>query len=196
VGRAKAPVTVDGTIAGDEWAGADASQAMVIAQGIRAEPVKPPSRAWLLHDGAALLLAIQNEVDPSKPLRRGDTWGQDDAVEIAIRSLAAKDAPLLVLRGYPSGHFESSDEAGAPTAVVKRALAGVEYKARSVDDRHWTVEWRLPFASLGVDPTKQKRLQFNLSVRKTAPEPFWLMWQGTGACTWEVANAGVIELAK
>ena len=196
VGRAKAPVTVDGTIAGDEWAGADPSQAMVIAQGIRAEPVKPPSRAWLLHDGAALLVAIQNEVDPSKPLRRGDTWGQDDAVEVAIRSLATKDAPLLVLRGYPSGHFESSDEAGAPTAAVKRALAGVEYKAKSVDDRHWTVEWRLPFASLGVDPAKQKRLQFNLSVRKTAPEPFWLMWQGTGACTWEVANAGVIELAK
>jgi hypothetical protein len=32
-------------------------------------------------------------------------------------------------------------------------------------------------------------------VRKTAPEPFWLMWQGTGAWTWYVENAGFLELS-
>lgn len=116
-------------------------------------------------------------------------------MELAIRNLAVKTAPILVLRGYPSGHFESSDEAGAPATAVKRAGEGVEYQARTVDSRHWTVEWRIPFVSLGVDPAKHARLQFSLSVRKMAPQPLWLMWQGTGAHTWDIANAGIIVLA-
>ncbi|MGQ9731460.1 MAG: right-handed parallel beta-helix repeat-containing protein, partial [Candidatus Zipacnadales bacterium] len=196
VSRARSTVTLDGMASEEEWNQAGTTTIMPIAQGIHAEPVKPISRAWLLHDRTALLVGIENIVDASKPLRLGNTWGQDDAVEIAICNPARPPAPILVLRGYPSGHFDSSNEAGAPTEAVEKAAQGVEYQARTVDATRWTAEWRIPFASLGIDPTKHQRLQFNLSVRKTAPEPFWLMWQGTGGCTWEVGNAGVIVLAK
>jgi len=64
-----------------------------------------------------------------------------------------------------------------------------------IDPAHWTAEWKIPFASLGIDPVKHSKFEFNLSVRKTAG-PDWLMWRGTGACTWEVGNAGFLVLAK
>jgi len=195
--RAAAPVQLDGAIAPEEWGGALVSKAMVVEQGINGEKVQPGSIAWIAYDETCLLVAIDNEVDPSRPLQRGDQWGRDDAVEIALRNTKAGDqAPVLVLRGYPSGHFESSDEAGASPAAVARAAQGVEYRARVVSPSHWTAEWRVPFASLGIDPAKQAGFAFNLSVRKTSPQPFWLMWRGTGSYTWAVENAGVLELVR
>jgi hypothetical protein len=63
-----------------------------------------------------------------------------------------------------------------------------------VDHTHWTAEWKIPLAGLGVDPGRHAQLEFNLTARKTASDQ-WLMWQGTGGCSWEVRNAGFIELA-
>ena len=100
-----------------------------------------------------------------------------------------------MLRGFASGHFESREEAGAPAAAVARAAQGVRYRAKVVGPDRWVCEWRIPFASLGVNPNRQSRLAFNLSVRKTAND-LWLMWQGTGSYTWEVAHAGFLELAR
>jgi hypothetical protein len=191
-----APIAIDGTLNASEWWGLDPAKGVAIAQGIQGEPVKPPSRAWLAFDNEALYVAIDNTLDSSKPLLKGNTWGQDDAVEIAIRNTPVKGAPILVLRGYPSGHFESSDEAGAPAAAVKQAAQGVAYKAGIVSSQHWVTEWRIPFASLGIDPAKQTRFEFNLSVRKTSPEPQWLMWVGTEAHTWDIQSAGVLELVR
>ena len=79
--------------------------------------------------------------------------------------------------------------------TTQREVANMINAARIVDDTHWTAEWRIPFASLGIDPAKQKRFQFNISVRKMA-EPLWIMWQGTGAHTWDVRTAGTLELGR
>jgi hypothetical protein len=187
VARATAPPAVEGQ---------NPAKAMVIEQGIRGEKVQPGSLAWIAYTNDRLFVAIDNRIDPSKPLRRGDAWGQDDAVEIAMQDLTAgKDAPIIVLRGFPSGSFQSSGEAGAPDAVVERAKQGVRYRARVIDAGRWTTEWQIPWASLGVDPAKHTRFALNLSVRKTADDS-WVMWRGTGGCTWEVGNAGIIELAQ
>ena len=188
---------MDGTIDPQEWGGARPGGAMVIAEGIQGEKVEPRSLAWLAHDDTALYVAFDNQVDPSSPPTQGNTWGQDDAVEIALKNTAASDrAPILVLRGYPSGHFESSTEAGASEGAAGRAALGVEYAVKILDDEHWTAEWRIPFESLGIDPDRHTTFAFNLSVRKTAPEPFWLMWRGTSAHTWDLDTAGTIELVR
>ena len=196
---------MDGTITPEEWAGGNfddydptGMNPFIIEQGIHGEKVTPQSLAWLIWDDAYLMLAIDNEVDPSKPLRPpGGEWGSGDMVEIALCNTAAgKDAPILVLRGYPSGHFESREDAWASPAAAQRAAEGVEYAARIVDASHWTAEFRLPFASLGIDQAKKhSKFAFNLSMKKTA-QPLWLMWQGTGGHTWDVWNAGFIELIR
>jgi len=196
VPRAVVLAKIDGDLKAEEWNGMDAAKAMVVEQGIDGGKITPRTLAWLTWDDANLYVGIDNAVTQSKPLQTGQTWGQDDAVEVAFRNPGAgKNAPILILRGFTNGHWESSDEAGAPGAIVKRVAEGVAYAAKIVDAGRWTAEWKIPFTSLGVDPTKQTKLEFNLSVRKTA-EPNWLMWQGTGAWTWEVGNAGFITLVK
>ncbi|MCD6350943.1 MAG: right-handed parallel beta-helix repeat-containing protein [Armatimonadetes bacterium] len=195
--RLAGAVKIDGALEPGEWGQARGQQTMTIQQDPMGKTRRPASRAWVAWDDTALLVAIENPTDPSKPLHGGNKWGQDDAVEVAVQNPAGgSKAPILVLRGYTTGHFESSAEAGAPPAAVKKAARGVQYAARVVRPGLWTAEWRIPFASLGVDPTKHRRLAFNISVRKTSPEPLWLMWQGTGAWTWLVPNAGLLELAQ
>jgi len=195
VPRAESPIKVDGALEPAEWGGMQPDGAIVIEEDVRRQKVEPKSLARLLWDDLSLYVAFDNAVDADSPLRRGNEWGRDDAVEVALRNVAAgDDAPVLVLRGYPSGHFESSDEAGAPADAVKRAAEGVQYAARVVNTGRWTAEWRIPFVSLGVDPRRDRRLACNLTVRKSAG-PLWVLWQGTGAQSWRLDRAGIIELA-
>lgn len=194
VPRAAATVTVDGTIAPAEWDGAKPEQAMSLAQRHTGEPANPVSQAWLRHDGENLWLAVDNAMDPAKPMRIGRQWGQDEAVELAVRNVAlGKDAPILVLRGYADGHLAASADAGAPAEAVRRAVEGVEYAARVVDASRWTAEWKIPLASLGVNPAEHRKLAFNLTVRKVGSS-LWLMWEGTGGNSWWVERAGFLEL--
>jgi hypothetical protein len=188
-----ARVRIDGIIVPAEWAGADPSRGLIIAEGLEREEVAPRSTAWLQYDSEALYVAVDNAVDPASPLRTGSTWGQDDAVEIALRNPAGSASPpILILRGYPGGKFASSDEAGAPAEAVAQAAKGVQYAARVLGKDRWSAEWRIPWASLGVDPARHRRLDFNLSIRKTGG-PAWVLWQGTRHATWNVNNAGTLE---
>lgn len=188
--------TVDAVIGTDEWPVAEAAATLEVAQGIHGEKISPPSRAWLSWDDEAFYVAVENAVNPKFPILPGNTWGQDDAIELALRNPGAgKNAPIIVLRGFPSGHFESSGEAGAPSAVVARASQGVVYKARQVDDKIWVAECSIPFSSLGLNPAALPELQFNLSVRKTADDQ-WVEWQGTAGSTWQVENAGIVKFVK
>jgi hypothetical protein len=197
VSRATAPITIDANITGAEWGGL--ARAVPIEQGLDGRKVSPTSTAWIAHDGANLLIAVDNAVNPDRPLQTLDQWGGNDAVEIAVQSAAsaspaATAAPILVLRGYPNGVFHSDDEAGAPPAAVKKAAEGVVYKARVVSLSRWVTEWRIPFASLGLDPTKPLKFAFNLTAHKTGG-PDWVQWQGTrDKCSWQADVAGYLEI--
>jgi hypothetical protein len=108
--------------------------------------------------------------------------------------LGAK-APIIVLRGFADGTFSSSDEAGAPADVAKRAGQNVSYKANIVDSSRWIAEFRIPFASLGIKPNPDAKYPFNLAVRKQGSEA-WVMWRGTGECTWYVPEAGLLKFVR
>ncbi len=195
VAKGTATPTIDGDLQASEWNGAEAKAAMVIEQGIQGEKLAPRSLAWLAWTPEALWVAIDNAVEGKQPIATTNVWGRDDAVEIAFAQPGGQNLPILVLRGYPNGRWESSEEAGAPPALVKQAAEGVGYAAKVTGKERWTCEWRIPLASLGLDPAKAQRYPFNLSIRKPANN-LWLMWQGTAACTWEVLQAGLIELAR
>ncbi|NUQ00050.1 MAG: right-handed parallel beta-helix repeat-containing protein, partial [Armatimonadetes bacterium] len=190
------PPVVDGKLEPAEWLGLDPAKAMVLEQEVDGRKTSPRSLAWLGWDDQALYIAFDNAVASTPPLRTGAQWGQDDAVEVALRDgLSNKSAPLLVLRGFPNGQAVSSDEAGAPESAVKRVGEALTYRAAVVNPARWVAEYRLPWAALGIDPAKSNRLQFNLAVRKSA-QPLWQMWRGTTAQTWRVDEAGILELAR
>ncbi|HJN15381.1 MAG TPA: hypothetical protein QGH10_07825, partial [Armatimonadota bacterium] len=188
-GRIGQAPTIDGELAAGEWAG----DPLVIEDGIRGEKAGPPSRAWVARDADALYIAIENDL--GGPASEANTWGQDDAIEIAIRDSGREGAPILLLRAYPNGHFESSQEAGATGRDARRAMDGVRCEVGTSDGK-WTTEWAIPFESLRIAPKVSRRFEFNISVRKLAPEGVWLMWRGTGAHTWDIDRAGILKLAK
>ncbi|MCE5241177.1 right-handed parallel beta-helix repeat-containing protein [bacterium] len=191
--RVTAP-TADGDLKPEEWGGE--AKVVVLEQGLDGGKVAPASRAWLLHDGRCLYVAVDNTVNKDQPLQTKDEWGGSDAVELAFRSLSGASAPILVLRGYPNGAFHSDDEAGAPAAAVKQAAAGVVYRCKVLGPDRWVTEWQIPLASLGIDPSKQPKFFFSLTVRKSGG-PTWVQWQGTrDKCTWQADNAGTLELGR
>ena len=198
-------IQVDGGLGDPGWGG-DGAAVLVnenlagdVSYGLQGGEEKADSlasRAWVVHDGTHLLIAMHNPVSQAKPLRPGNSWGGDDAVEVAIsKDTPGIRSPILVLRGYPSGHFDSAQVTATPARAARRAAEGVLHAAKMDTPGLWTAEWRIPFASLGIDPATDKRLAFNLTVRKSADNQ-WRMWRGTGTATYEVFEAGFIELAR
>lgn len=175
--------TIDGVLSPGEWPG----EGFALAQDAGGDVVFSPSQAWVAHDGAALYVAFRNPVNGAAAMALDAVWGKSEAVEVAVRR--AKGAPILVLRGFANGSFGSSDEAGAPDDAVKRAQRGVQYAAKVDGAALWTCEWRIPFASLGIDPATDRSLAANLTVRKVV-DNLWVMWVGTGGRSWELDHAG------
>jgi hypothetical protein len=193
--RRAAPVTVDGKLGPEEWFGLDPAKGMMLQEGVEGEKVALPTRAWLAWDDEALYLAFDNSVDKGTPMLREDAWGANDAIEVSLRDAARGDkAPTLVLRGFTNGTFVSSDEAGAAPDVARKAGEKALYAATVIDAGRWVAELRLPFASLGITPKPGLRFPFNLAVRKQGDAP-WVMWRGTGNCTWYVQEAGLVRFA-
>ncbi len=190
--RRQVAAKIDGNFDPEEWP----AQGIVLQEGVEGEKVTLPTKAWLAWDDEALYVAFDNAVSKEVPMVRDDAWGGSDAIEIALSNAAlGAKAPILVLRGFTNGTFQSSEEAGAPPAVAKKAGEGVQYAARVVDAGRWTAEVRLPFASLGINPNTDLRFPLNLSVRKQGDDA-WVMWRGTGNCTWYVPEAGLVRFVR
>jgi hypothetical protein len=194
--RLSGSVQVDGQLESAEWFGLSPAQGILLQEGVDGEKAKLPSRTWLAWDDEALYLAFDNQVNPDTPLGLGDAWGGSDAIEVAISDgTRGKAAPILVLRGFATGTFTSSDESGAPPEVVRKAAEGVQFAARIVDKGRWTAELRVPLASLGFTPKAGVRYPFNVSVRKQGDDP-WVEWRGTGDRTWYLPGAGFVRFAR
>ena len=192
--RATAAITIDGKLTPEEWFGLDPARGLTLQEGVDGEKCKFKTLAWLAYDDQALYVAFDNAVDKTIPMSLDNTWGSNDATEISLSKPGAK-SPILVLRGFAGGKFESSDEAGAPADLVHRASESVEYKATVIDKGRWVAEFRIPLASLGLKPEAGLSYPFNLAVRKMGDEA-WVMWQGTGGCTWLVPEAGLVKFAR
>lgn len=197
-------IVVDGVVDPMEWVPGDATgrapeihdtaELVWTASGGKAAR---PSQAMFQTDETHLYLNFRNEIDPAQGVSGGHQWGRDDAVELALAEVAGGQlGPIIVLRGYADGTWESSSEAGAPPQVVRRAREGVKYAAKTSGPAMWCAEWSIPFASLGLDPAKRNpRLVFNLSVRKPAGDE-WVTWRSKPGRTWEVRDSGFLWLAQ
>jgi len=190
---------IDGSVDDPLWK--QAEPPMLIEQSVEgAAKTQPASKAWLCNDGANLLVAVEVNLKPGNAIRPGKQWGQCDAVEIALANpLDGDKAQTIVLRGYASGSFESSEEAGASAKTAAKAAEGVEYASRIAGPQRWTAEWKIPFAAAGgidLEQNGRAKLMFNITVRK-ASEELWQMWRSTDeAPSWSVDRTGFIEVER
>lgn len=196
-------ITIDGVVDPTEWTPGDATGAAPevhdtaeLAWTHTGEAARHPSQAMVQTDDTHLYVSFRNEIDPAAGLSGGHTWGRDDAVEIALAQVEGQIGPIIVLRGYADGHWESSGEAGAPPEVVARAGKDVAYAAQPLGDAMWCAEWGIPFSSLGISPAdRNPRLVLNLSARKPAGDE-WVMWSRAGGSTYDVHRSGFLWLAQ
>ena len=202
VRRLGATITIDGTVDPEEWTPGEKQTVSVN----RYEPIKLiwravgekatyPSTAYLEVDDANLYAAFINDVEPKGGIVGGHTWGQSDAVEVALAVVEDNEpGPIMLWRGYTDGHFESSNEAGAPQKVVKRVLQGAQYACHTVSKTRWTAEWKIPFAAIGIAPRElNPRILFSLAVRKVSGNE-WVTWKKAPGASWDVRKSGVLWL--
>jgi len=197
-------IVIDGKTSAVEWTPGDATgrapdvhQTAELKWRPNKKPVTRPCHAMVQTDDGHLYVQFHNEVNPDKGVTLGHQWGKHDAVEIALAEIGDKMGPVMVLRGYADGTWETTDESGAPKAVQQRIRTGkVEYAAAVVSNGLWTAEWRIPYAALGLAPrTHNPRLAFNLSVRNVGDNE-WAMLKNTGGATWDLSRSHILWLAQ
>jgi hypothetical protein len=189
-------IAIDGVLTPGEWDAGNVAVLQLTAD-YKGMPVKYPSTAWVTHDGNTLYVAVSSTVSPAAPVTKTASWGQDDAVEIALQDVSGeRPGPVFVLRAYPSGHVVSVDDAGAPPAAVQALGKAATFAATTPEDGQWDAEWAIPLNAMGVAPPRPAHspcLRFNVTVRKAASRE-WVMWRPTNGNSWLVERTGIICL--
>lgn len=200
--KANGKITIDGKVTDDEWVddrfeetwGKNPNDHFILNQTIDGMKTSMTSAGRIRHDRDFLYIAMVNMVDSRKPIMMGNQWGRCDAVEIAMQSRNARNQPeTLVYRGFASGDFVSSNEAGASEKMIQDSQIGVSYKAVVESNDAWSCEWKIPWKSLGIQPALNREIPFNVTVRKTASQE-WVTWSPTRSHTWRVDLSGQLRL--
>ena len=167
---------------------------MVLARHVTGGEADRLSWAWLAYDESALYIAIDNAIHPDTRLD-GDQWGIDDAVEVSIQIMReGESGAIYVLRGYGNGSATFGTTRGNAEPAAGDA-GDIAFAASAPETGRWTAEIRIPFRALGLDQTVDRRLSFNLTVRKVLDD-LWLMWEGTRGHSYDVGEAGIIEFVR
>jgi len=190
VKRTATPVLVDGNLGEAEWGGFSDVETMVLEATVGNALATPPAKAWLIHDGTALLVGFTTPLTQVRDL--GSTWGQSDATELAFQEEGNFRAELRVLRGFTDGTWEVTDETSTSDETRARVHQGVEYAAVQTDD-HWSAEWKIPLSNLDIRPGG--RIRFNLTVRRIDGAQ-WIMWRPTLAHSYDVSEVGSLQFEK
>ncbi|MEK6794434.1 MAG: LamG-like jellyroll fold domain-containing protein [Spirochaetota bacterium] len=186
--RTSSSITADGTIDASEWG----DDVLVLAQNYNGAKADRQSRAWIRYDDTRIYIAVESDIQPGTKLD-GNSWGRNDAVEISLRALRGKDrTPITVFRGFGNGYLQFGATKNASDEPDYTDPHGAVFKAARKDERTWCAEFSLPFALFDIDPAKDVRCAFNITVRKTADD-LWLMWEGTRGNSFNVDNAGVLN---
>jgi len=203
----KAPINIDGKLEKEEWAGLDMNKAMVINQyhtGEKKEGAK--SFAWLMYDADNLYIGVKNEPDPYREGMRLKAKSHTPLMEIALESQNGPHGegwwlddnvtgPIFSIFCRYNGDMTVNNLFGMPYEMARKIEKSSEYKVSIHDEENkvWTAEIKIPFASVGINPFEVTQLCFNLGVSKKAG---WFAWIATGNTIWRVENAGYIKFAR
>ena len=183
---AQAPV-IDGQSSEGEWPG-EALEMRETPDGVQI--LGKPCAARVVTDGRQLFVHMSV---PTSAVTRGSEWRRDDGAEVCILGKAPDGKPVTwVVRGFAGGAHRSSTEAGAPVAASQALGKAVRFQA-TVRKDGWQGEWSIPLDALGVSPSAQAKVPFNLGIFRSETGE-WINWVGTQGPTWKLDSAGLIRL--
>ncbi|NOX55702.1 MAG: hypothetical protein GXP27_14930, partial [Planctomycetes bacterium] len=177
--RVGSPVVIDGRLSPKEWPSRAAERWLPLTrpQAARkgtkttAGTAHAVGAACFLFDSDNLYVAFQvAKVANSlrSRFRSRATSGDGAAVELAFRPIVRKrPGPVYVLRGDPSGRFESLTEAGASQEQARNLKNAVRYGAH-VGRRSWSAEFAIPWKALGGAFADVEFFQINVAARAPA----------------------------
>ncbi|NMA46758.1 MAG: hypothetical protein GX945_09370, partial [Lentisphaerae bacterium] len=163
-------------------------------------PVPRQSRAWLRYDDQALYVLVRSSIDPTTGLS-GNSWGSDDAVEVALRPLpppgAAQPPPaqkplISVVRAYGNGFLWFGMTPDAADEPLNQEPAPCAFAASRPAPGEWVAELAIPFSKVDLAPGRPGRCAFNITVRK-AKDDLWVMWESTYGNSFNADAAGILE---
>jgi hypothetical protein len=190
----KAPA-LDGNLASDEWPGD--------FQRIDREPSRlPASGAPVLvkfsYDDQFLYIgAIVTMFEPEK-ISKGSAWGKDDGVEISLGGFTGKGMPTtFVIRAYVDGTIQSITDAGATAMAAGQLGKEVRFISKMKEKRGngggWIGEWAIPLRAIGLKPKPGLKVAFNMCAYINEYGK-WHCWEGTQGESWQVGQAGMLQL--
>lgn len=198
--RVAAAPEIDGEIKTSEWPGK--------LQTLDREPTRfsvggAPALAKFAYDDTCLYVAANVTMFGPAKVSLNSVWGKDDGVEICVAGKTPDGKPsTFVIRGYAGGAVQSVTDAGAPADAAERLGKATRFSVKSVPGtggslfgKGWRGEWAIPFTALGLSPSPELTVAFNMSAF-CSEFGEWHCWEGTQAETWRVDQAGLLTLKK
>lgn len=196
------PITIDGKLGKEEWAGLDKNKAMVSERSVSGKDISAgKSYAWMLYDDRNIYIAVEN-MDVKNTEKAGITrlFNEIDVEGIYDRHAwwwqrNIDTGPVYIFSGYAGGRFEIMNNFRMPRKILEYLKRVVEYRASMInsENSHWTAEWKIPLAALNIDAVVPDRLRFNIGGPK---KDGWFNWNPTGASAWRLDNAGILKFIK
>jgi len=189
VPRVSTPVAIDGQLDDAAWQQAREESMADNPRGQRIAGT--PCELRLAHDGKRLFVGLRVPITAAGKLAPGHEWGKSDGAEVCFaKASEALPDPVFSIHGFPDGTKESITETGVSKELADAVGKAVTLRAQT-GDTAWTAEWAIPLESANLGT----RIAFNVGVRRSESRE-WIMWLGTKGSTWDVGEAGILELGK
>ncbi len=196
--RAAAAPVIDGEIKTGEWPG---KLLTLDREPARYSVGGSPTLVKFAYDDQCLYVSANVTMFGPAKVSTNSVWGKDDGVEICIAGRTPEGRPAtFVIRGFAGGALQSATDAGAPADAAARLGKATRFAVQSAKGpggllfgRGWRGEWAIPFSTLGLKPSPDMKVAFNMaSFYSEFGE--WHCWEGTLAENWRLEQAGTLQL--
>lgn len=184
--------TLDGDLATGEWTG---EFQRLDRNPARQQYSGAPVLVKFSYDAKFLYIGAIMTMFETENIRKGNTWAKDDGMEISIGGFTNKSKPMtFVIRTFVDGTIQSITAAGADVLSAAKLGKGVRFVSKIAEKprKGWSGEWAIPLEALGLKPTPELKVTFNMCAYVNEYEK-WHCWEGTQDESWKVSQAGIFQ---
>jgi len=184
--------SLDGEIESAEWPGSFSS---VDREGSRWGASGAPAFCKFAYDATNLYIAVNTVLFDIGQLKKGNVWGEYDGVLLAL----PVQNGVLVAQGFAEGSLNMVGYHGLSREVALRCGAQIRFTAKPYGKTKgdwksgWRCEWVVPFACLGLTPSQNLKIPFNLAIYRSEDRVTRYL-EGTLAEPWNLADAAMLQL--